>query len=1400
MKGLTIRKTSANVIFRLLAALIIFALILSAPHFATSVGADSPGHYQSDYSSLSETQAAEENLVQQMADESFVLLKNKDGFLPISTSSKIVLMGRGVENVTSGGSGSGQTSTNVRISNALTNAGFASGNISSVFTNNNNGGGNGSVSASATNSVAPTMNDTRRQTIENADVAIVVFSRTSGENIWSSNDYCDQALTGVSSTHGHILALDANEKQILAYANQYCDNVILVINSCNAMELPELFDETTYPHLKAGIWVGGVGGKGYNALGRILKGEVNPSGHLTDTYVFDLTKDPTYYNWGTNTHVSGAANYQYRINGTNSGRYGQYYEEGIYLGYKYYETRAYEYDPENPITRIGEKAYANGEEWYGNTVAFPFGFGLSYTTFDWEILSSRTTSTEKPINGDSKIEVTVKVTNTGKVAGKDVVQLYYTAPYTKGGIEKAYKSLGDFEKTRLIQPGQSDVVTLHLSAREMSSYDYDDANKNGFKGYETEAGEYILHVSSDAHTAKHTLTYTMETGATYATDDRTGNPVANRFDDVSDDFNQRATEFSRSDMVGTFPVAPTTAEMTIDATYQELLNETNWTYDRSFNASASSTNANAKRFSDNREESPWYIGGANATMPKYGVTPSSGLLMLNRMTGLKYGDARWDRFIQQLTIAEMYDLIRNGGYKTSAISRLGVPQTVNQDGPQSISSGVVWVAPVNVASTWNKELCYLQGRGIGNEGMWKNCEGWYAPAVNTHRSAFGGRNFEYYSEDGVLAGKIGAEVVKGCTDKGLIVTVKHFALNEMETGRSNVAVFATEQAMREIYLRAFELPVKAGALGMMSSMNYIGTNWAGGSYALETQVLRDEWGFAGFVVTDYGAGNMDYAIRGGTDLSLNSGNPTNNNPTATQVYYMQRAAKNILYAVANSMAMNTRSSQANGYYPALAYQKPTFDYEAKQFTGMPEEEFMARVNVFSELDHEVTYAITDGALPEGLTMTADGLISGTPTKAGNYKFTVSATATDDKVTAASAMHTITITSTHMEYEAKTLATAKVGSAYSESIATAVGGNFTYSLASGSTLPAGLTLSADGTISGTPTAEGKYTFKALATDGETVLDREFELNVVAAGAKIEYSLTPAPAKVGYAYSQNIATATGATGITYEVSGTLPAGLTYANGVISGTPTTAGNYTFNIAASAPGFDAKTISVTIKVAAHDATLSYSGKALGEFAYGSAADINIGLAEGCDGITYAVKEGSELPLGLRISDGKLVGTPAAIGSFTFTLTASAQNYDTVEAEFSMTVTKGHFDYAGGKLADATVLENYAQSVAITGSVPGITYAVKEGTALPEGMKLYTSGDIARIQGAATTEGEYTFTITVKAEGYEDAEATFTLKVAAAAKEKKSGGCNGVIGGGAIAVMAVISAAAVVLLRKKED
>ena len=1411
-------RTKNRVGVSLLVAVLAIALGVSAIRVnrSTAFAADGPGNYQSDYASQNATLDASVDLNNQIAEESFVLLKNEDNVLPVATTSRVVVMGHGAEDRIAGGSGSGATGTNARqpattIVQGLTSAGFS--NITSVFTNTNNGGWSTNVQSTRTGSSAPQSTAARLQTVQGGDIVFVVISRTSGENVSNMNNanYSDQAVTGIASDHGHILELDNNEKQLLKIANDNNDNVVLVINAPNAMALDELKDPA-YPNVKGAVWVGGVGNDGYNAFGRLVSGQANPSAHLPDSYVVDLTKDPTWFNWGNNTHVQGAASFQYRVGTSNSGRYGQYYEEGIYLGYRYYETRAHEYDPANPITRIGEVAYENGEEWYQNTVMYPFGFGLSYTTFEWEILEGQTTSTELPLTASSEIAIQVKVTNTGDYAGKDVVQLYYTAPYYKGGIEKSYKVLGDFEKTKLIQPGKSDVVTLHISLKEMSSYDYSDANKNNFKGYEAEAGEYVMHLSTDSHNIKTgkngeklDLTYVLEEGVLFATDEATGAPVGNLFDDISDDFNARATEFSRADMVGTFPVAPTTAEMTIDSTYQELLNESSWTYATSFNTPASSTNANAKRFSDNIPTTPWYIGGTSAQMPDYGKTLSR-TVYLDQLVGRSYEDRRWDSFISQLTISEMYNLIRQGGYQTTAISRLGVPQTTNQDGPQTINRGVTYVAPVNVAATWNKELCYNQGRAIGNEGMWKNVEGWYAPAVNTHRSAFGGRNFEYYSECGVLAGKIAAEVVRGCTDKGLIVTVKHFALNDMETARSMVSAFATEQAMREIYLRAFELPVKAGALGIMTSFNYIGTNWAGGSYALNTQLLRDEWGFRGFVVTDYGAGNMDYAIRGGTDLSLNSGNPTQTNPTATQVYYMQRACKNILYAVANSMAMNTRKSQTQttdhtNNNPGRAYRLPEYAFSDQTVSAIVNKEFMYRADFdYGSLNMEAKYSIVEGSLPAGLSMSRDGLISGTPTAKGNYTVTIKASpVTSGQFAEATADYTFSVTSGVVGYNGKTIDDARKGMAYTGDVGTAIGGNYTYALKSGSSLPNGLSMASDGTISGTPTVSGEFNFTVVATsdDGETTLEATFKLFVADENSVITYNPALADAKAGYPYEESVDQATGSGSISYAIVGDMPEGLSFDPSAkkIFGTPTTAGNYIIKITASAPNFEPVTVNAKLTVAAHDAVLSYAPATLTAAKVGTEYSADIATATGSNTITYSVKEGSELPLGLRLNGGNIEGTPAKDGTFTFTLVASAKNYDSVEATMTMTVAKGTLSYSGKALADAEVLTAYNGSIEIAGQMTGVSYKLKNGSNLPEGMTLNSSRAI--ISGAPTTAGEYTFTIVASLEGYEDAEATFTIKVKGAEEGKK--GCKGAMGFSALGMLALVGAAAVVI-RRKED
>lgn len=600
----------------------------------------------------------------------------------------------------------------------------------------------------------------------------------------------------------------------------------------------------------------------------------------------------------------------YLTGGANSGYYFVEYQEGIYYGYRYYETASYE-----NVIRFG-----SDYGWYDEHVVYPFGYGLSYTNFKWELVNEGTTLNGSVlINGDQEITVKVKVTNQGEVAGKEVVQLYYSAPYIQNGIEKAHVVLGAFEKTDIIQPGQSEIVTLKLKVSDMASYDYDDANGNGFKGYELDPGLYEIYVGQNVHNSWNitsnnwvgsansiVLEYSLLEGLQFEYDvDEKALSNDNQFDDMSTYMKDKV--MSRASFAITFPKKLTKEERELTP---ELLDSLTFKYD--------DVNASYKnKFT--------------------GVLPTQGKVgdpvQLYELIGKDIDDPMWDDLLDHLTIDEMVILIGQGNFHTESIDRINKPRTIDPDGPAgftnfmgdpTVHETTFFASETVIGSTWNKDLAHDMGVVVGLQGIvgytkgdGRPYSGWYAPAVNIHRSPFSGRNWEYYSEDPYLSGMMGAFVVQGAKSKGVYTYVKHFVLNDQETSRdaNGLVTWADEQTFREIYLRPFQIIVEKGETNaMMSSFNRIGTVWAGGSYELLENVLRKEWGFVGMVISDYNLGNAymppDQMIRAGGDLNLTQdykpspkANKEGMNDT-TQVEALEQASKNILYVVANSNAMN----------------------------------------------------------------------------------------------------------------------------------------------------------------------------------------------------------------------------------------------------------------------------------------------------------------------------------------------------------------------------------------------------------------------------------------------------------------------------------------------------------------
>ncbi len=713
----------------------------------------------------------------------------------------------------------------------------------------------------------------------------------------------------------------------MEYVKQHFSTVIVLLNTGSTMELGSLENDD---EIDAVMWIGFPGATGIMAIGQLLRGEaedgsqLSPSGSTTDTWAADFTKDPTWYNTGIYGSERGN---RYLYDGSETAYAFVNYEEGIYAGYRYWETRGYEEEKANPDST-----------WYSENVVYPFGYGLSYTTFDWDVEYSLNEG--EKITADDTITVTVKVTNTGDYAGKDTVQLYYTAPYYDGEIEKAQVVLADFAKTDTLYPADqangtdklnSQEVTLTLKVRDMASYDYADANTNGFKGYELDMGDYIISVRSDAHTAVDSATYNIESDITLPTaTDARGNTVTveNRFDDVSAGIGGNLTYdsyVSRSDFAGTVPTDYLTdAERTLTKAQKDVL-------DLSIRRNYTQSDAGM----------PWEVTGkAPSTTPV-----DSGLSLAdmlydeegNYVGSVDYDDPRWETLLNEIPLDEMKTLIGYAAFRTGAISGInGVvnkPITNDSDGPSGFTSFVsdsvvydtcAYQGECVMGATWNLDLAERMGELVGEEALVGNEKGdgmpytgWYAPAVNIHRSPFGGRNWEYYSEDGLLSGKLAASVVTGAKQKGVNCYLKHFAVNDQETDReyNGILVWANEQSMREIYLKPFEIAVKeGGATGMMSSFNRIGNTWAGGSYALLTEVLRNEWGFRGAVITDYSMNTytqVDLMIRAGGDLFLTQATKTfAKEDDATQITLLRQATKNVLYTTANS---NVMSIKVDGY-------------------------------------------------------------------------------------------------------------------------------------------------------------------------------------------------------------------------------------------------------------------------------------------------------------------------------------------------------------------------------------------------------------------------------------------------------------------------------------------------------
>ena len=870
-------------------------------------------YFKSEFSSEEELKAESLKVSQQVENEGITLLKNTDNVLPLGSGKKVSLFSEASVDPVYGGTGSGSidTSTVKSFKQAFEDAGytintklwdFYMGNHDSYKRKNKSWSPFANSSGEYLVNECPASEYTAEVKSSFAsynDAAIFVLSRSGGE----SNDL-DATSSEVSGEGSYLSLTDAERTVIEMIQNSSeFDKIIVLVNSANA---PELGWTEQYSKIKGVLWVGDMGQYGIDSIPAVLKGEVNPSGRLIDTFVYDSLSAPATKNMGDLTYTNGT-----EIENTYTGAFSapttylyqnKYvaYAEGIYVGYRYYETRY-----EDVVLNEGNA----GDYDYSSTVQFPFGYGLSYTSF---------TQTNFSMKEDGSDYVfTVDVTNTGKVAGKNTVQIYLQKPYTsydkQYGVEKASAELVGFGKSKTLASGEKETVEVRVEKSSVKSYDYKNAGT-----YIIDAGDYYFTAAENAHNAVNNILAAkgktsdkmVGTGDasltrkvslsfdddTYAVDAKTGKKVKNLFEFA--DLNHYWKDFkylSRSNWVGTYPTGET-----LTAPAQLITDLANHQY----------------------------VDDPDAKMPTFGAQNN---LQLITFRGASYDDPKWEQLLDQMTVDELWELCTVAGYRTAAISSIGYPGTNDKDGPAGISSTLVgggtkcmgYPSNVVLGATFNKDLAKRVGELVGEDGLYSKTQGWYAPSVNMHRTAFSGRNFEYFSEDGVLTGMMAAEEVKGAQSKGLVTYTKHFALNDQEMNRHSESSFCNEQAMREVYLKAFQYCVEdGGTKGIMSSYQRIGAYWAGSNKELLTDLLRNEWGFDGLIITDadninYGNMRITDGIQYGSDIWLNT-RATNFNKddysahlnNATFMQCMRRSAHRTLYVFVNSAAMNNISQNS----------------------------------------------------------------------------------------------------------------------------------------------------------------------------------------------------------------------------------------------------------------------------------------------------------------------------------------------------------------------------------------------------------------------------------------------------------------------------------------------------------
>jgi beta-glucosidase len=1056
----------------LAAALVLTTCAATFAPLSALADADTSKRFISQYDSLAQMYNAEAKINVEVAAEGMVLLKNRDNALPLSRSANVTLLGAASYNLYQGRNGTpGDGSAKVELADSLEAVGISvNPRVQALYAQVGEGklmdlvASDGEVEFDGKSYVAASngMLDDAINTFKFYDDAAIITLRRTGDE---GADNLAYNVPGHSDPSDHNLMLTDAERETIAFAKQHFNKVIVLLNIPSMMEIGALKDDDA---ISAIVQISLPGSNGAAAIGKLLTGEANFSGRLIEFFMRDLKQDPTWYNFATYGQAYNTINGgnlftdpDGMLDGTMAPRMGRGvtetysdlevaldYTEGLYFGYRYYETVAAD---------LGEA----GEEWYQAATVYPFGFGLSYTSFTQEITGVKGDLS----NADGEITVEVKVTNTGAAAGKEVVQLYNTPPYTAGGIDKAAVNLVGFAKTEELKPGASQLVEVTFSVKELASFDYNDVNENENAGYELEEGEYILSIRADSHTVLDSTTLNCEQLLTW---DEDGNPdtpnnIFSQEDGEWEQYNTLAYHWTESgeDHYLTRDMLVVDGEVYDLEQLAWLLDEdeNEFTHE-AFNVLKGRKASHAYEDYDNvltdeietDYENVWTKEmsdiPAEWTQGTGVIDPATGryAIELYDLLGVDYDDAKWDELLNQLTLDEMISLVLDGGYHTQSVESIGKPYVEDKDGPAQIgmgggdSSGWAWCGAPLIAQTWNVELSYEVGEAIGNETMLLGGVGWYGPGMNLHRNPLAGRNFEYYSQDALQGGLIGAAVVKGVVDMGGHVFVKHTFGNEQETSRQGVVTFMTEQALREVYAKPFEIAVKKGhANGLMSSFNLIGLQ-SSASYAINQQMYINEWGYRGFSVTDFWVnGNpmcgwpMGDLVRGGilplnamgsighndysdvgleyswdTDARDGKGMlkvPTYNDQTgrtnvenipsddpfapaavrvtdgtesATSYYWLRDMVKNILFITANSHYMR------NGY-AAYMLQGNT-ELSLKRGTAVAGTNLLSSDSLASldQVFGRSGYTLTASGLPEGLNMNASGVLSGAPDEQGTF--------------------------------------------------------------------------------------------------------------------------------------------------------------------------------------------------------------------------------------------------------------------------------------------------------------------------------------------------------------------------------------------------------------------------------